>query len=223
MSMRFAQEAFNSKAMKEIIKYGFMPMKIIDKAVRHVTWEAAYQEALKRGESPAQARSTAGRLTTFTQGSSERQNRAPLFRGSTGKLFAALQSFKLNEFHYMISDVMGIDRPQTFMKYYSKDELPQAQADAKKNGWELQELDNRGYAVYKKEPLINYVKHAEDFAKLLVAMTMANMAIGLMSAELGVPIMSPYADPLGAWFEAKYGVSFNEYLAGHSKKESTIC
>jgi hypothetical protein len=122
----------------------------------------------------------------------------------------------------MISDVMGIDRPQTFMKYYSKDELPQAQADAKKNGWELQELDNRGYAVYKKEPLINYVKHAEDFAKLLVAMTMANMAIGLMSAELGVPIMSPYADPLGAWFEAKYGVSFNEYLAGHSKKESTL-
>jgi len=222
MSMLLAQEAFSSKAMKEVVKYGFMPMKLIDRAVRQVTWQAAYDQALKNGESPAQARSTAGRLATFTQGSSERQNRAPLFRGSTGKLFAALQSFKLNEFHYMISDVMGVDRPQTFMKYYSKDELSEAKEYANKNGWELQEMDNKGYAVYKKESLINYVKHAEDFAKLLVAMTMANMAIGLMSAETGIPMMSPYADPLGAWFESKYGVSFNQYLAGHAKKESTL-
>ena len=66
--------------------------KIEDRGVRQVVWNASYKRALESGQSEAQARSTADRETISTQGSAERMDRAPLFRGATGKLFAALLS-----------------------------------------------------------------------------------------------------------------------------------
>ena len=193
-----------------------------DLGIREVVWHANYKKALADGfnDKTGAAISEADRQTAMTQGSASRAYQANMYRGAVGKFIGALQSFKNNEIHYIISDVLGLDRAYNFMKHFKSDEVEQAKEYAKLNKYQIHKLDDGSYAVYDKEGVGRLIKGAKDFGVLAAYMALTNLAFSYTAAMTGLPLSSPYADPLDAFWKQKYGITYAQWKAGMTKKGS---
>lgn len=207
---------------KWTVDKGMSLIGLMDMGVRNIVWEANYSKL--QSEHPQWSKPSleaeADRLTKMTQGSSSRGYQAPMYRGALGKFLGVLQSFKLNEFHYIVSDVLNLDRPYEYVKMFKAKEHAEATAFAKENKYQLIKLDNGAYAAYHREKMRQQIQGFAKIGQLAGLMAMTNMAFSAGSAITGFPVGSPYADPLDAFWKQKYGIKFSEWIAGQTKHGS---
>lgn len=107
------------EGQKTVGKLGLKLLKILDMETAKATWQGAYQKATKELKyTEAKAIQYADDITIKTQASGAPQDVAPIQRTVLGKTATLFQTFVINEWNFMIKDVLG----------YKKAEVSKAQA-----------------------------------------------------------------------------------------------
>jgi hypothetical protein len=107
-----------SEGQKAAGKFGLKLLKILDMETAKATWQGAYQKGIKElNYTEAKAIQYADDITIKTQASGAPQDVAPIQRTIIGRTATLFQTFVINEWNFMVKDVLGyktgkVSKPQ---------------------------------------------------------------------------------------------------------------
>ena len=207
---------------RTLIEKGMYPIQAIDKVAAVVGWKAFYDSAIFKGLRDIDARLYADDMTIRTQASASRIDAAPVMRNAYGKNFFTLQTFFLNRFDYMVTDLFGVRPTYEFMQVVKEKDV--ANSIARDRGWQVEELagGKKGYALYDPKRAFDYIAATKKMAMLLVAQAIMNFGYDAAEEFTGIPLAQPSPNPIDAWTQSKYGTSPVGYLRDGPRKTSTL-
>ena len=216
------QNSLQQGLRRKIIEKGMYPIQALDMIAATIGWKSFYDQAVSRGMRDGDARIYADDMVVKTQASASRVDSPPVMRNALGKNVFTLQTFALNRFDYLVSDVFGVQPVYQFMQRV--DDLDYAQELADRNGWIVEKLKDgkHGYAVYDQRKAIDYMEATKKMAKLLIVQTMFNAMYDSLEEVQPLPLAKPNPDMLGAYNERRYGQSTVGLAAGGAKKVSRL-
>jgi len=216
------QNSLREGFRKQMVQKGMYPIQALDMVAATIGWKSFYDKAIRNGMRDMDARAYADDFVVRTQASSSRIDAPPVMRNSLGKNLFTLQTFSLNRFDYLVSDLFGVQPTYKFMKLIDDEDT--ARQIAKEKGWHMEPLakGKKGYAVYDPVKSHNYLEATRKMARLLVAQSLFNMAYDGMEELSTMPLAKPNPDPVGAFIEKKYGVSITGKMLGANEKGSNL-
>jgi hypothetical protein len=216
------QNSLQAGFRKKIIEKGMYPIQALDMVAATIGWKAFYDKAIRNGMRVDDAKAYADDFVIKTQASSSRIDAPPVMRNALGKNLFTLQTFSLNRFDYMVSDLFGVQPVYKFMKLVEDEDT--ARALARENKWHYEPMakGKKGYAIYDPVKAHNYMEATRKMARLLVAQSLFNMTYDAMEELTTFPLAKPNPDPVGAFIEKKYGTSITGHLMGKPQKNSTL-
>lgn len=96
------------EAYKNIGNKGLSPLKFLDMFTAEWSWTAAYEQAMKILKDPKQSALWADDVVLRTQGSGLPMHVAPIQRSAGGKFLTIFQTFNINQWNYLLRDVLGV-------------------------------------------------------------------------------------------------------------------
>ena len=97
-----------SVAKEKGIQAGLFLLRALDSVTARVTWNAAYESALKDLKlAEREAIRYADDIVVNTQGSGSILDLSPLQRQTAFRLFTTFQTFAINEFNFILKDILG--------------------------------------------------------------------------------------------------------------------
>ena len=211
---------------KKLVEKGMYPIQALDMVASTIAFRTFYNKAKNNfGMKDADARIYADDMVVRTQASASRIDVPPVMRNSLGKFLFTLQTFSLNRFDYMVSDIFGVQPVYKFMEHF--DDEATANAVGKQKGWVVQKLNPKGkqemgYAVYDPKQTRNYMEAVNKMVKLLVVQSLFNLAYDGLEELTTLPFAKPSPDPVGAFFEKRDGVSIVGKLIGKPERGSNL-
>lgn len=149
----------------------FAPLKAVDMAVAQVSWGAAYRTAKEKLLlNEIDARNYADEQVVSLQGSASKIDRSRLQSSFVGKLATPFQTFTINQWNFLMSDVMGVDKVYRFQKEFktAEDAEIYKATREKPKKYEVYKAENGKYIVYNKERTISYGQSCAQFASYLL-------------------------------------------------------
>jgi hypothetical protein len=94
---------------RKAAKAGLKPLQMLDMATAEVVWQAAYKKAAKKyGMNEAKAIRFADDAVVKTQASARPYDLSPIQRTTVGKFATLFQTFVINQWDYLLKDMLGI-------------------------------------------------------------------------------------------------------------------
>jgi hypothetical protein len=216
------QNSLKSGLRKKVIEKGMYPIQVLDMVAATIGWKAFYDRAISNGMHDIDARIAADDFVVKTQASASRIDVPPVYRNVLGKNIFSLQTFALNRFDYMVSDIFGVKPVYKFMKLV--DDYDVAVRLQKETGWTLEAMQDgkRGYALYDKQSSVDYMAATKKLMRLMVAGALFNMVYDVAEELTFIPFAKPSPDVVGAFIEEKYGVSTTGKFLGRPEKNSSL-
>jgi hypothetical protein len=183
----------------------FAPLKAVDMAVAQVSWGAAYRTAKEKLLlNEIDARNYADEQVVSLQGSASKIDRSRLQSSFVGKLATPFQTFTINQWNFLMSDVMGVDKVYKFQKEFktAEDAEIYKATREKPKKYEVYKAENGKYIVYNKERTISYGKSCAQFASYLLFGYLTGIAYDEFNENKPAymsKLVNPMLDPYGRY------------------------
>ena len=100
-------------AQKKVGKAGLKPLSLLDMETAKATWQGAYEYATKElNYAERKAINFADDTVTRTQASGAPSDISPIQRTVEGKTLTLFQTFVINEWNFLMKDVLGVKNPK---------------------------------------------------------------------------------------------------------------
>jgi len=108
VNIKDAAQSKATKIQQSIAEVGLRPLQELDAITAKATWLGAYAKKLKETGSERVAINYADDVVTKTQASASAADLAPIQRTAAGKVITQFQTFVVNNFDWLATDVFGI-------------------------------------------------------------------------------------------------------------------
>lgn len=207
------------KAVRKLDNMAKSLITIPDGAVAMVAYNAKFNQMMEEHGDMVRATNEAGEFINKTQASGARENVPKVMRYAYGKLVSPFMTYSLARFHYF-ADLMGLQPVYKFTQNF--DNKDRAKAYAREKGYMMRELPDGTYSTYDARSMKEYAIGMLQLSMIGVAESVANAMIGTASAETGLPLGTPSADGLNAWWKSMYGITWQQYIAGDKQVKSEL-